>query len=239
VSVLDVGQGDAIVIETPGGPAVLVDAGVGGPARLDLGERVVAPFLWNRGFLRLAATLVTHRDLDHGGGMPAIHRLFGITERWDDAARDGPFALGGARFTLVRPPPVPGGRRNDASVVLRVDYGLASFLLASDIEAAAEAALLAAGAPLAATVLKVAHHGSRTSSTEPFIAAVRPTVAVVSVGARNTYGHPDAGALARLAAVGAAIARTDRDGAVLLETEVTRWAAHDTARYCLDPETIC
>jgi competence protein ComEC len=244
VTVLDVGQGDAIVIETPEGRAVLVDAGAGGPSRLDIGERVVAPFLWNRGFVRLAATMVTHADIDHAGGMPAVHRLFAVSERWDEMPRESPFALGGARFTVLRPPAVAGARRNDTSLVLRVDYGLASFLLASDIEAPAEAALVAAHAPVAATVLKVAHHGSRTSTTPSFVAAVKPAVAVVSVGARHTYGHPDPGPLARLAEAGAVIARTDEDGAVLLASDgraldVTRWAARSTARYCLDPETIC
>jgi competence protein ComEC len=244
VTVLDVGQGDAIVIETPDGRVALVDAGVGGPGRLDVGERVVAPYLWNRGFVGLDATLITHDDLDHAGGMAAIHRLFGVGERWEASVRDGPFWLGPAMLQLLRAPLEPGGRRNDESLVLRIDYGLASFLLASDIEAGAEAALLSARAPLASTVLKVAHHGSRTSSTARFVAAVRPAIAVVSVGARNAYGHPDGPTLARLAEAGADVARTDRDGAVVLETDgrmlqVTRWATRVRARYCLDPETIC
>jgi len=103
---------------------------------------------------------------------------------------------------------------------------------------------VAAGASLAATVLKVSHHGARGSSTAPFVAAVGPRVAVVSVGPRNVYGHPDAGALARLAAAGARVYRTDRDGAVLLETDghtlsVTRWAVRATERLCLAPDTTC
>jgi beta-lactamase superfamily II metal-dependent hydrolase len=146
----------------------------------------------------------------------------------------------------ARHPPAPASRRsrNDEAIVLRVEYGLASFLLTSDIEAAREQALVAAGTPLAATVLKVAHHGSRSSSTTTFLRAVRPAVAVISVGARNPYGHPDAGVLARLADVGARIYRTDADGAVILETDgraltVTRWAARAAERFCLDPEAIC
>jgi len=103
--------------------------------------------------------------------------------------------------------------------VLRVEYGLASFLLASDIEAAREQALVASGAPIAATVLKVAHHGSRTSSTPAFLGAVGPAVAVISVGPRNPYGHPDPGVLERLATAGARVYRTDRDGAVIFETD--------------------
>src|SRR5437773_312384 len=241
VTVLDVGQGDAIVVETPDGRAVVVDAGAGGPWRLDAGERAVAPFLWNRGVLALHATLTTHADLDHAGGMAALRRLFAVTESWDDAAR--PRSVGGALLTPIVPD-VPGGRRNDRATLLRVEMGLASVLLASDVAAAGERALLEARIPLGATVLKVGHHGAATSSTAPFLAAVRPTVAIVSVGARNLYGHPDAGTLARLGAVGARVYRTDRDGAVLVETDgrtlsVTRWSDRSVERFCLDPETIC
>lgn len=249
VTVLDVGQGDAIVLEAPDGRALLIDAGAGGARRLDAGERVVAPFLWNRGILRLAAAVVTHADVDHAGGMRAVRRLFGVDDDWSDDGRR-PRWLGGAMISPLSPSARgEGGRlratpRNDEGVVLRVDYGLASFLLTADIGAAAEEALLQARAPLAATVLKVAHHGSGTSSTPAFLAAVRPAIAVISVGARNPYGHPDAGTLARVAAAGARIYRTDRDGAVLFETDgrvltVTRWASRRVERYCLDPETIC
>jgi beta-lactamase superfamily II metal-dependent hydrolase len=128
--------------------------------------------------------------------------------------------------------------------VLRVDFGAVSFLLASDIPGVTENALVARDAPLDATVLKVAHHGARDSSTEAFLHAVRPTIAAVSVGARNPYRHPDAGALARLDATGARVLRTDRDGALLFETDgrmikVTTWASGVTERWCVDPETMC
>lgn len=240
VTILDVGQGDAIVVEAPDGRAMVVDAGPGGPWRLDTGERVVAPFLWNRGILRLAATVMTHPDLDHAGGIAALERLVPVREGWD-ARRPRP--LGGAWITPLRAE-TDSARVNDHALVLRVELGLASILLASDIEAAAERALVAARAPLAATVLKVAHHGAGSSSTVPFIAAVRPAVAVISVGARNAYGHPDPGTLSRLAAVGARVVRTDRHGAIVLETDgrvltVTRWADRHVERLCLDPESIC
>ncbi|HEX2439692.1 MAG TPA: ComEC/Rec2 family competence protein [Methylomirabilota bacterium] len=241
VTVLDVGQGDAIVVEGPDGRTVLVDAGAGGAYRLDAGERVVAPFLWNRGVLRLAAAVVTHDDADHAGGMAAVRDRFTIRERWDGSVGAGALALGGA---IVTPLAAAETGRNDAARVVRVDLGLASFLLTSDIEAAGEQALLSSGAPLDATVLKVGHHGSRTSSGAALLRAVHPAVAVISVGARNTYGHPDPGVLARLEAAGAVVFRTDRDGAVLLETDgrrltVTRWASRETQHYCLDPETAC
>ena len=117
-------------------------------------------------------------------------------------------------------------------------------MLTSDIPGAAELELVARGAPLDATMLKVAHHGARDSSTSAFLAAVRPVIAAVSVGARNPYRHPDAGALARLEEAGARVLRTDRDGALLFETdgrtlEVTTWASRARERWCVDPETMC
>jgi competence protein ComEC len=241
VSVLDVGQGDAIVVEGPDGRTVVVDAGPGGAYRLDAGERVVAPFLWNRGVLRLTAAVVTHDDADHAGGMGAIRRLFAVREPWDGAVAGGPLALGGALLTPLAA--APAGR-NDASRVLRIDFGLASVLLASDLERAGERALVASAAALAATALKVPHHGSRTSSGSELLAAVRPTIALVSVGARNPYHHPDPSVLARLGGLGAHVYRTDHDGALLLETDgrtltITRWASRTTTRYCLDPHTPC
>jgi competence protein ComEC len=241
VSVLDVGQGDAIVIEGPDGRTVLVDAGAGGPYRLDTGERVVSPFLWNRGILRLTAAVVTHADVDHAGGMAAVRDRFTILEAWDGAPEAGPLGLGGA---VITPLAAGTGGRNDAARVLRIDFGLVSVLLAADVEGPGERALLGSGVPLGATALKVAHHGSRTSSSPALLAAIRPAVAVISVGTRNVYGHPDPAVLARLTTAGADVYRTDRDGAILLVTDgrtltVTRWASRTSTRYCVDPDITC
>jgi competence protein ComEC len=206
---------------------------------------VVAPFLWNRGVLALTAAMTTHDDQDHAGGMPAIRRRFTIGEEWTAADGWARRWLGDVPvFRLTSARGLPTLRRNDHALVVRVDYGHASFLLAADMTATAERELLATHLPLRATVLKVAHHGSRHSSTAEFLAAVRPTVAVISVGPRNAYGHPAAETLARLDAVGARIFRTDRDGAVVFETDgrwltVTGWATATTERYCLDPEAVC
>src|SRR5262245_48368677 len=259
VSILDVGQGDAIVVRAPDGAALVVDAGSGGLYRLDAGERVVAPFLWNQGALRLTATLVTHRDLDHAGGMGALHRRFSVGEVWDRATFErGPRWLGGVMISLLDPlagaasataglprlgvrPVTPS---NAASIVLRLEFGLATLLLASDIGAAQEEALVTGGVPVGATVLKVAHHGSGGSSSASFLRVVQPVVAIVSVGVRNSYRHPHPATLARLEAVGARTYRTDRDGAILLETDgrvltVTPTVGGQVDRYCLDPETLC
>jgi competence protein ComEC len=244
LTVLDVGQGDAIVVEMPDGRALLVDAGSGGPMRLDVGERVVAPFLWNRGILRLAGIAVTHDDNDHAGGTSAVRRLFSIDEEWTAASPPTPRRFGRAEIVPLPSTTVTTGRRNEAALVLRIDMGLASFLLTSDIGMPRERELAASGARLDSTVLKVAHHGSRSSTSAEFLRAVAPRLAAISVGARNAYGHPDPGVMARLAVAGAEVYRTDRDGALMFETDggtltVTRWAARRVDRFCLDPEAIC
>jgi competence protein ComEC len=238
LTVLDVGQGDAIALETPDGRAYLVDTGPGGGYRLDAGDRVIAPYLWNRGIRRLAGVFTTHGDLDHAGGLASVLRHFPVARTTPPVTREW---IGGAASLLPLTEPEPGRRGNAGALALRLDFGAASFLLASDLDAAAEARLVAAGAPLAATVLKVAHHGSRHSSTAPFLDRVQPALAVISVGARNTYGHPAPETLRRLAEVGARVYRTDRDGAVLFETDgavltVTRWATGAVERFCLSPE---
>src|SRR5437899_2576648 len=238
-------QLSTIVVEIPDGRALLVDCGSGGPMRLDAGERVVAPFLWNRGVLRLAAMAVTHDDSDHAGGAASVRRLFAIDEEWTAASLPlVPRRFGRVEITPLPPTAATGGRRNESALVLRIEMGLASFLLASDIGAFRERELVAAGTRLDSTVLKVAHHGSRSSTGAAFLRAVGPRFVAISVGARNPYGHPDAGVVARLAEVGAETYRTDRDGALIFEADgetltVTRWATRRVDRFCLDPEAIC
>ena len=244
LTMLDVGQGDAIVVEMPDGRVLLVDAGSGGPMRLDVGERVVAPFLWNRGILRLAALAVTHDDSDHAGGAAAVRRLFPIADEWSAANPPSARGFGGASISALPPTVVNVGRRNEAALVLRVDMALASFLLTSDIGAPRARELAVSGARLDSMVLKVAHHGSRSSTTPEFLRSVGPRLAAISVGARNAYGHPDPGVVSRLSEAGAQIYRTDRDGALIFETDgrsltITRWASGQVDRVCLDPEPIC
>lgn len=265
VTFLDVGQGDAALVELPDGPRLLVDGGPGGARRFDVGERVLAPFLWNRPVRRLDAVALSHWDIDHSGGLAAVLRRFHVGEFWESGrppsgAADTVAALGRsgaprralaagqrlwlgrAMVTVLGPATGPPVAANDQSLVLRLDWRGVSLLLPGDLGAQGEAALLGRGGPLRALVLKVAHHGSRSSSGVPFLRAAQPLIAVVSVGARNPFRHPSPDALARLEAAGAHIYRTDRDGAVMLETDgrvlrVTAWARGTTDTFHLaDPE---
>jgi len=136
--------------------------------------------------------------------------------------------------------PAPLGE-NEESLVLRLDWRGFSLLLTGDLGRPGEERVLASRAPVRALALKVGHHGSRLSSSEEFLAATRAAVAVISVGARNPFRHPTPEALGRLEAAGARIYRTDRDGAVILETDgatlwITRWASGTVERFELDPE---
>src|SRR4029450_10562444 len=143
--------------------------------------------------------------------------------------------LGEATVTVLSPPGVddaaaPLAGENDHSLVLRLDWRGIALLLTGDLTARGEEGLLVGRAPLAATVLKVGHHGSRGSTGAAFVGASQPRIAVVSVGARNPFRHPAPEVLDRLAVAGARLYRTDRDGAVIVETDgvrlwVTRWAS--------------
>jgi competence protein ComEC len=179
--------------------------------------------------------------------MGAIRRHFPIAAEWTgESAPRGRQWLGALSVLALgdRPAGAPSRPTNDSALVLRLDYGLASFLLASDAPAAVERELLAAGVPLRATVLKVGHHGARGASTEEFLRRVSPEIAVISVGPTNPYGHPAPETVERLKAAGSRVYRTDRDGAVIFETDgrwltVTRWASGAVERFCLDLETAC
>jgi competence protein ComEC len=267
ISFLDVGQGDATLIELPEGQRILVDGGPGGPRRFDVGERVLAPFLWNRGIRRLDLVALSHSDPDHAGGLAAILRHFTVGEFWPSArwgagsedtrraversrvrarvpARGQRAWIGSALLTVLHPDDGAGDGserdENDRSQVLRLDWGAVSLLLTGDLGQRGEAELVRRQEPLRTLVLKVGHHGSRFSTSPAFLDAVRPAVAVISVGGRNPFGHPAPETLARLEAAGARVYRTDRDGAVLLESDgltlwITRWGRGTTERVTLDP----
>lgn len=251
VTMLDVGQGDGILITFPNGSHVLVDAG---PRSFgyDAGERVVAPFLRRHGIGRIDAVIVSHAHSDHIGGLEAVMAAVEIGaihepgslvasalhKRLRDAAirRGVPVvytARGSdlspdpsARLYVLHPPPgqsIPDDE-NNGSLVIKLVYGRASMLLTGDAETEAEATIRNRyGLFLDSDILKAGHHGSITSSSEDFLDGITPEIALISVGARNKFGHPSALVLSRLSARGVVVHRTDREGALIFETNGETW----------------
>ena len=234
--VLDVGQGLAVFVSTAR-HALVYDTGPRFTDAIDAGGRVVVPFLRAAGIAQLDALIVSHADSDHSGGALSIIRALPVQRMLSSLPLDHPILAANARappsarcsagarwswdgvdFEFVHPAATAyadGGRRsNDLSCVLRITSGGGNVLLTGDIEAGSEAEMLGRGAALAADVLVVPHHGSRTSSTPAFIAAVAPHFALIAAGYRNRFGHPRAEILARYAHAGAARARTDLAGAI-------------------------
>lgn len=245
--VLDVGQGDAIAIRTPRGQWVLVDAGRrwdGG----DAGRRTVVPYIRRRGG-SVAAFVMSHAHDDHVGGAASVVEAVRPARSWepafvttgagyrqalDAAASEGvvwqrvrpglTLALDGVRFEVLAPDSSWTARQTDAnetSVVLRVAYGAVSFLLTGDAEAAEEEWMLQNTDPalLRVDILKLGHHGSKTSSTPAFVDAVRPRLGVISVGEDNRYGHPSPETLVTFAERAIPLLRTDRDGVIVVSTD--------------------
>lgn len=242
--VLDVGQGDSILLRTPQGYTALIDGGPAPTAMLDaLGKRL--PF-WQR---NLDLVVLTHPNADHLAGLTALVGRYNIGQlleteftpttsleaAWsnmvDQTVIPTRYAYRGEKISFdgepglslyVLSPGTPdaaqegsGGDINNTSVVLKLTYGNCGALLEGDAQQEAEASMLAQQSSLLPSpILKVSHHGSSTSSTLPFLAAVRPKAAIISVGAGNPYGHPAAQTLQSLQAEGAAIYRTDLNGTV-------------------------
>ena len=232
ITTLDVGQGLAVLVRTAN-RALLYDAGPAFGSDADSGERIIAPYLRAAGVERLDAMIVTHNDIDHAGGaasvvenfevgallssLPAGHPLLGTVAGPQRCAAGTAWDWDGVRFAILHPESAQSRAKksNDLSCVLKVSAGARAMLLTGDIEKPAEAELLArdAGA-LAADILLVPHHASRTSSSADFLAAVGAPAAVVPVGYRNRFRHPNADVLERFLHAKTDIFRTDRDGAV-------------------------
>ncbi|WP_213803805.1 ComEC/Rec2 family competence protein [Granulicella sp. dw_53] len=247
VTAVDVGQGDSLLVVSPQGQTMLVDAG--GPvgslkesaeaqSAFDVGEEVVSPYLWSRRMRRLDVIALSHAHSDHMGGMAAVMRSFRPRELWvsvdadsqvyrallEEAAELGVVVRhyhagdrvewSGVGIEVLSPAVGygnPGEPKNDDSLVMRLRYGKASVLMEGDAEAPSERAMVASGlSPV--TLLKVGHHGSRTSTTPEFFAALRPTDAVISVGRANTFGHPRGEVIERIAEGHTRLYRTDEFG---------------------------
>ncbi len=263
LTAIDVGQGDSLLVAFPDGRLMLVDGGGlasfrGASApQFDVGEEVVAPYLWERAIRSIDVMVMTHAHADHASGLVALMDDFHPRQLWMGASPANPlsrmliahasrlgvrvlhpragcsYTFGGAHVKVLAPAPnyqpadAPG---NDDSLVLRIDYGERTFLLTGDAEAPVESEMLARVGRLRADVLKVGHHGSRTSTTEDFLNAVHPAFAIISDGVNNPFHHPHPDVIARLAAHHAEALRTDRLGLITIRTDghaIRVWDARD------------
>jgi competence protein ComEC len=251
ISVIDVGQGDAILVQSPFGQALLVDAG-GGPGSYDIGTRVVTPAVWSLGDRTLTWLAVTHGDRDHAGGAAGVADDLDPREIWEgvtvrsapDVARlrqlatargivwrslraGAHVAIGSLEVDAIHPPEPEWERpkvRNDDSLVLRIRYGRVDAVLTGDAGAEFEHRLPPDLGASPIRILKAGHHGSRTSTSDLLIRAMRPQVALISVGRGNLFGHPSADVNRPARSRGRGVFRTDRDGAISVETDgVTVW----------------
>lgn len=236
VRFLDVGQGDSALIVC-NGQTMLIDGG-----SVSEGQFLVSR-LSRLGVSELDYVVNTHPDEDHCGGLagvlakyPAQHVYSSVTEHTTKvfsnvvkyAEEQGQqievpqtgdsWYVGDASVTCIGPVGTYSDS-NNGSLVLRVDFGETSFLFTGDMEQKAEADLLDSGADVRADVLKVGHHGSPTSSSQAFLGAVAPSIAVISVGEDNDYGHPNADVLSRLEALGAELYRTDTQGEIIVRSD--------------------
>lgn len=232
LTALDVGQGAALVVETPA-HVLVYDAGPRYSPQADAGSRIVLPYLRARGIDRIDLLVVSHLDSDHSGGAASIlkgvdvataltsvdaaHPMLGNAKSVRRCLAGDRTVMGTVEIGILHPTEtdyaLPARNTNARSCVLQLDAGGTRLLLSGDLPAQQEFGLLAREPDLHATLLTAPHHGSRRSSTEPFVRAVAPTWVVAQVGYRNRFGHPDPIVIARYRSVGSTVIRSDVSGA--------------------------
>lgn len=235
VHFIDVGQGDAILILTPDGKAGLIDGGESGSG--------VRNYLKEKGVKRLDLIVVTHPHDDHIGGLPEIMKsvpvgrivtngqehtttsyeklldaIINAKAEYLEVKKGDSISLGDVNLQILNPSAQLVQDMNENSIVLRLEYGKISFLFMGDAEKGAESRLLSGGLALKTDILKVGHHGSRSSSTSSFLEAVKPAVAVYSAKTGNKYGHPHLETMQAFASIGSAVYGTDINGSVVVTT---------------------
>ena len=243
---LDIGQGSAVLLQTQK-HVLLFDTGPRWSEESDAGERVVLPHLRALGLKTIDRMVVSHNDSDHSGGALSLLQARQVKEVWGSLPDEHPihaqtltqskfftpcqagqqWQWDGVAFAVLHPAPDTQARNdNGLSCVLRVSSGKHSLLLTGDIETSQETEVLTryAGADLSTTVLLAPHHGSRSSSSPAFVAALQPQAVVFQAGYLNRFGHPRAEVLSRYQQAGATNWRTDRDGAVFIEINPQRWS---------------
>jgi competence protein ComEC len=236
VHFIDVGQGDSILIQAPGGYSILIDGGEAGSGALE--------YLRRQKISKLDLIILTHPDSDHLGGIVEILKTLPVmkivtngqphtttlyenfldavakgTAEYSEVKRGENLKYGELVLNFLNPLSIKDDNLNNNSLVFRIEYRTVSFMFTGDAQADGEAQLLSSKLPLSSTILKVAHHGSKSSSTPAFLQAVHPAVAVYTAGLGNPSGNPSPDTLANLAAVGAKIYGTDQNGTIIVSTD--------------------
>ncbi len=247
ITYLSVGQGGAAVVEFPGSKVLLIDSGGSGFGRFDPGRSIIAPFLRSRRIANLDYVLVSHPRVDHYGGMQSVLKEFSPGSFWPSYFRANSLrydelertisdlnikrvilgrekrcrAIGYARLCILYP---PTEEERETSVILRLSMGGFHFLFPGDIQKRGERRLVDLERDLSSQVLKVPRHGSKSSSSDAFVAAVQPKLAIFSVAGRSRFGLPNSSVVARYEKGGVKTLRTDRDGAITVEADGKRLA---------------
>ncbi|MFA4906195.1 MAG: DNA internalization-related competence protein ComEC/Rec2 [Candidatus Margulisiibacteriota bacterium] len=251
ISVIDVGQGDSILVESPSGKCMLID---GGPKykRGDAGRRYVLPFLHKKGINKLDIVVLTHPHDDHVGGLPSVLKDLPVGLIFDSGQahtsraylnflqiidqKKIPYKLGragqvidlggGVKGEILNPqePFIEESALNNNSIVIRLTYGKFAAMLTGDMEREGERRVLSMGTVVRSQILKAGHHGSRTSSSLEFLEAVQPEAALISVGVKNRYHHPHPSTLKKFEELGIKVYRTDHEGDLVVTTDGERYS---------------